>query len=222
MAIIQTLTNAANAVLHPASLTESLHVITFALLGAAVVLVTFVSIERAIFYAVNLRQARKLEKLLAKSGPNGSFPKSPSVLSGVFGSAVADMLAVRSASSERLAQEDVAQTIFIRSRARFTQHLWMLDTVITAAPLLGLLGTIFGIIDTFVALAQAGISDPAAVSAGIGTALFATAAGIGTALYGLLFNNTFQEVVLRLSDHLKLVLIAAGMDPLIGTQASAK
>jgi biopolymer transport protein ExbB len=218
MAIIQTLTNAANAVLHPASLTESLHVITFALLGVAVILVTFVSIERAIFYAVNLRQARKLEKLLAKSGSAESLPKA----SGVFGSAVADMLAVRSASSERSAQEDVAQSIFIRSRARFTQHLWMLDTVITAAPLLGLLGTIFGIIDTFVALAQTGISDPSAVSAGIGTALFATAAGIGTALYGLLFNNTFQEVVLRLSDHLKLVLIAAGMDPLIGNQASAK
>ena len=83
----------------------------------------------------------------------------------------------------------------------------LLDTIVTAAPLLGLLGTILGIIDTFSALAKAGISDPSGVSAGIGTALFATALGIGVALYGLLFFNYFQEQVERVGDVIKVLLL---------------
>ena len=43
--------------------------------------------------------------------------------------------------------------------------------MITAAPLLGLLGTILGIFETFTVLAKSGISDPQGVSAGIGVAL---------------------------------------------------
>ncbi|WP_189052382.1 MotA/TolQ/ExbB proton channel family protein, partial [Aliidongia dinghuensis] len=90
------------------------------------------------------------------------------------------------------------------------RHLWLLDTIVTAAPLLGLLGTILGIIDTFTALAQSGISDPSGVSAGIGTALFATALGISVAVYGLVFHNAFHERVHRIGDDIKILLIRAG------------
>ncbi len=83
----------------------------------------------------------------------------------------------------------------------------MLDTIVTASPLLGLLGTILGIIDTFTALARSGISDPSGVSAGIGTALFATALGISVALFGLLFFNHFQERIERLSDQMKVLIL---------------
>jgi biopolymer transport protein ExbB len=80
------------------------------------------------------------------------------------------------------------------------------------------LGTILGIIDTFSALAQSGISDPSAVSKGIGTALFATALGIGIAVVGLAFFNLFQEKVERINDHLKILLIRAGMGGLQAIQ----
>ncbi|WP_240336297.1 MotA/TolQ/ExbB proton channel family protein, partial [Klebsiella aerogenes] len=46
------------------------------------------------------------------------------------------------------------------------------------APLLGLLGTVMGIIETFKALAASGVSEPSLVSAGMGTALYATGLGI--------------------------------------------
>jgi biopolymer transport protein ExbB len=85
--------------------------------------------------------------------------------------------------------------------------LWILDTTVTAAPLLGLLGTILGIVDTFMALAQSGMSDPQAVSSGIGTALYATALGISVALVGLVFFNFLTDTIERISEHLKRIIL---------------
>ena len=79
----------------------------------------------------------------------------------------------------------------------------------TAAPLLGLLGTILGIIDTFKALATAGVSDPGQISGGIGTALFATGLGIAIALFCVVFHNFFQDSLERINDQLKILLIRA-------------
>ena len=56
-------------------------------------------------------------------------------------------------------------------------------------------------------LAKSGISDPQGVSAGIGTALLATAIGIGTALICLIVYNAFLAKVERLGDETKLALL---------------
>jgi biopolymer transport protein ExbB len=127
----------------------------------------------------------------------------------------------RPALSTRHEIEDVAETVFLGARQRLQRHLWIVDTLVTAAPLLGLLGTILGIIDTFAALATSGISDPAAVSRGIGTALFATALGIAVALTGLLANNYFLDRVERIGDALKIVLLKAGQGP-VGQDAESR
>jgi biopolymer transport protein ExbB len=84
----------------------------------------------------------------------------------------------------------------IAVQRRLNTRLWMMDTVVTAAPLLGLLGTILGILDTFTALAKSGISDPQGVSAGIGTALVC-----------LVIHNAYVDRVEVLSDEAKLALI---------------
>ncbi|MFX9008111.1 MotA/TolQ/ExbB proton channel family protein, partial [Acinetobacter baumannii] len=90
--------------------------------------------------------------------------------------------------------EDLSTSVYMHISTRITARLWVLDTIVTAAPLLGLLGTILGIMDTFQALSAGGISDPAAVSRGIAAALLATAIGIGTALYGLLAHNVLHRI----------------------------
>ena len=109
-------------------------------------------------------------------------------------------------ASQKVA-DDVAEQAFIRVQHQLNQHLWVLDTIVTAAPLLGLLGTILGIFDTFTALAKSGSSEPQGVSAGIGTALLATAIGIGTALICLIVYNAFLAKVERLGDETKLALL---------------
>jgi biopolymer transport protein ExbB len=62
------------------------------------------------------------------------------------------------------------------------------------------LGTILGIMETFTALSEGGVSDPGAVSRGIGTALTATAIGIATALYGLVGHNLLHRQAEHISE----------------------
>jgi len=70
---------------------------------------------------------------------------------------------------------------------RFGQGMATLDTVITAAPLLGLLGTVVGMMSTFAALGEGDISSSTgAITGGVGEALIATMCGLGIAIMGLL------------------------------------
>ena len=78
---------------------------------------------------------------------------------------------------------------------RMKRYLPVLDTMITAAPLLGILGTVIGIIHSFDMLGRAGIQDPQAVTSGIAQALITTAAGLLIAIFTLFPYNYFWSKV---------------------------
>jgi biopolymer transport protein ExbB len=78
---------------------------------------------------------------------------------------------------------------------RMKRYLPVLDTMITAAPLLGILGTVIGIIHSFDMLGKAGIQDPQAVTSGIAQALLTTAAGLLIAIFTLFPYNYFMSKV---------------------------
>ena len=61
---------------------------------------------------------------------------------------------------------------------RLQRGFGLLSTIITAEPMLGILGTVTGIIQTFGALKVSGAASPLAATAGIGEALITTAAGL--------------------------------------------
>jgi biopolymer transport protein ExbB len=92
---------------------------------------------------------------------------------------------------------------------RIDRGLWMLDTIVTLAPLLGLLGTIIGMFNTFSALSNPGAATQA-VTGGVGEALVATAAGLFIAVLGLVaFNALNQRVRLLMHqlERIKLMLV---------------
>lgn len=78
---------------------------------------------------------------------------------------------------------------------RMRRYLGVLDTMITVAPLLGIFGTVTGIISSFDLLGAASIGDPKAVTAGIAEALLTTAAGLAIAILSLLPYNYFSSRV---------------------------
>lgn len=81
-----------------------------------------------------------------------------------------------------------------REVSALTRRLGSLDTIITIAPLLGLLGTVTGMISAFhVIAAKSGISTPTAITGGVAEALIATATGLAIAIFTLIGNNNLQE-----------------------------
>lgn len=95
----------------------------------------------------------------------------------------------------RLALESEAQAELPTLR-RFNT---MFDTVISIAPLLGLLGTVLGLINSFSSLNMGNIggSESAGVTGGISTALISTAAGLIVAISTLIFANMFRSLYQR-------------------------
>jgi biopolymer transport protein ExbB len=167
----------------------------------------FVILERAIYFTYLAIRAQALIRLSAPTpgtGPDLSAVKSGDAISR----AVIQYAQLLATTPSRERQEDVSSALYIGVDKSVSARLWILDTIVTAAPLLGLLGTILGIMDTFNALSAGGISDPAAVSRGIATALRATALGIAAALLGLLGNNILSRRAHLLTEDFKAILLS--------------
>jgi biopolymer transport protein ExbB len=81
--------------------------------------------------------------------------------------------------------------------SRMRRFMGLLDTMITVAPLLGIFGTVLGIIESFDILGSAGIEHPRAVTGGIAQALITTASGLGIAIVSVFPYNYFNARIER-------------------------
>ncbi|WP_054034417.1 MotA/TolQ/ExbB proton channel family protein [Desulfatitalea tepidiphila] len=80
---------------------------------------------------------------------------------------------------------------------RMRRTMTVLDTMITVAPLLGIFGTVTGIITSFEMLGASGIDHPEAVTAGVAEALITTATGLAIAIFSVFPFNYFNSKVRR-------------------------
>lgn len=88
---------------------------------------------------------------------------------------------------------------------KMRRYMTVLDTMITVAPLLGIFGTVLGIISSFDLLGSTGIEHPQAVTAGIAQALITTAAGLAIAILSVFpynyFNSRVQNAVITIERY---------------------
>ncbi len=110
----------------------------------------------------------------------------------------------------------VAAGIEIKRAGRF---LVVMDTLVTLAPLLGLLGTITGLIRSFSFLGNEELAVQA-VTGGIAEALIATACGLGIAIFSLVPFNFFTSRVSNLEFELQTA--ATNLEVMLGAQTAAR
>ncbi len=79
------------------------------------------------------------------------------------------------------------------------RNLWILGTIGSSAPFVGLFGTVLGIMESFKSIGESGKSGFTVVATGISEALIATAAGIIVAVIAVIFYNYFQTRVAQIA-----------------------
>ena len=175
-------------------------VVIWPLLGFSILAVALI-LERIVFWLrVARRQDRVVREVLAlyrREGTQATFKKLEQNTDLPIARIFLAALELEQATPEefRLALESAAQAE-IPLLKRFST---VFETIINVSPLLGLLGTILGLINSFASLrlGDVGGSKTTAVTAGISEALFATASGLVVAIFTLLFANTFRGLYLR-------------------------
>jgi biopolymer transport protein ExbB len=174
-------------------------VVMLPLLGFSILAVALI-IERITFWLrVTRRQDRLVRDVLAlyKRNPQSAFLRLQKNLdlpmARIF---LAALELDRPTPDEfRLALESAAQAELPLLK-RFNT---VFETIISLSPLLGLLGTVLGLIQSFASLkvGDLGGTNTVAVRAGVSEALISTASGLAVAIFTLLFANTFRGLYLR-------------------------
>lgn len=176
------------------------------LLALSLVSVTL-CLERAFFWLRHSAgSTRRYLPAVIVALRDGDEPAARAALRGrstVFADLVRTMLDLgRSEASAVEAVEEV--------RPRLERFMPTLSTIITAAPLLGILGTVTGIISSFELLSEDRlVSDPKEVSGGIAEALITTAAGLVVALITLFPYAIYRAAIDRAYSRIDVILAAA-------------
>lgn len=175
-------------------------VVMWPLLGFSVLAIALI-IERVVFWVriskhqsrvvrdvLNLYRRENVVSAIDKLKQNADLPMARIFLAALE-------LEQPNPEEFRLALESEAQAE-IPLLKRFNT---IFETIISLAPLLGLLGTVLGLITSFAALdiGDVGGSRTAGVTGGISEALVSTASGLVVAIFTLLFANTFRGLYIR-------------------------
>jgi len=183
------------------------------LMGLLLLVTLAVIVERAYFFhrvlssgeamehdlqLVEYQNVDKLEKLAAHY--DGSLQRS--IISSALASRGED-----AQTMDRHIEEAIMWQL-----PKIDRYVWVLDTAVTLAPLMGLLGTIVGMVHAFDVLGTSGSGGAATrmVTGGIAEALVATGAGLLIAIIAVLFLNHFNKRVrlaLHQMDLLKVMVI---------------
>ena len=173
--------------------------------GLALVIERMMSLRRS-----RVAPAELVDEVMAVS--RGNLPamdvvnklSENSVLGQVLASGLRTMI-IEPRTTERMLRQNF-ELAGRTAAQQLERYLNALGTIAAAAPLLGLLGTVVGMIEIFGSQAPTGTNNPAALAHGISIALYNTAFGLIIAIPALMFYRYFRG---RVDDHLMSLELAA-------------
>jgi biopolymer transport protein ExbB len=159
----------------------------------AIILERFWSLRRSSVIPANLgAEVREWARTRKLDPAHLEALRSNSPLGEILAAALSVRLRPREIIKERV--EDTGRHVV----HRLERFLNTLGTIALISPLLGLLGTVFGLIDMFFAVMVSGVGDPLKMAGGIGQALVCTATGLCVAIPAYFFHRYFRG---RVADY---------------------
>lgn len=167
------------------------------------------SFERLWFWSrthsgASLARAKHLGELL-RAGDTKAAKLLSEKDGSIYGRVVAALVKEKATEAGAIAAVD-------EQRPRMERFMGTLSTIITAAPMLGILGTVTGLIRAFNILSIEGVTDPRAISPAIAEALITTAAGLVVAIFVLFPYNAFRAQLDRSLSRIETLIAAAGIE----------
>jgi biopolymer transport protein ExbB len=178
--------------------------IMWPLLACSVVALAVV-FERLVFWAlVTIRKNQKLINRIFSLTEEGEFDAA--IQAGESSKCLVCRILTAGLAHRNYGLGQSLEAAAMYEIEKMKRSLSVLDTIITLAPLLGILGTVSGIIVSFDLLGTAGIEDPKAVTGGIAQALITTAAGLAIAIVALLPYNALTRKVEKVTRHIEQLI----------------
>ncbi|NIZ46357.1 MotA/TolQ/ExbB proton channel family protein [Entomospira nematocerorum] len=170
------------------------------------IVATAIVIERFLYFS----SIKEDSALTRRVGALYTAGKYDATLEALGESRAPESVLLRYAASNRFALEDQLRTrleIIARNRlALMERRITYLSTIANIATLMGLLGTVLGMITAFSQMNLHQTSNPYVLAGGIASALVTTAAGLMIAIPSLFFYNYFIEAITRRGEHFERLI----------------
>jgi biopolymer transport protein ExbB len=171
------------------------------LMACSIVVVTF-ALERWIYFLRTRYSATEFKAAMRKylsRNQLGDFARYCEKGSGSLGRIMG--VAVENLGAGREQVDQILDTAIEKEQLKLEKHLVVLGTLANIAPLLGLFGTVVGIIRAFRDIAMTGSGGSSVIAMGVSEALLTTAAGIVIAVIATVFYNIFtRSIRVRATD----------------------
>ena len=181
---------------------------------AFIAICSFVAITVSIHRALTLRWKSiiplEMRKILNRCGPLFDDGQAPEILAALQRNSSPVARVGRIALSEEFSNREEAteatEATAKEQMVKLENGMGVLEVVITIAPLLGLLGTVSGLVSVFATLGEAGdVSDPSRIAAGIAVALNTTIAGLVVAVITVILHSYFTRRLERIAARIEVI-----------------
>ena len=172
------------------------------------IFVVFIGIERA-FYFARMDAGRAFAHEFMLDIANGRFQEAVKLTNtqrGVIADILFSAVTKNSKNSRKMSSYMEIQSGIALSKLR--NRMYYLSVTVTMAPLLGLLGTISGMISTF-SVFNLDAGEPSAITGGVGEALIATAMGLCVAIIALSVHAYFSQRIENIVTDMEMCFSAA-------------